>query len=269
MRKLLITAVLIIAVAAVGAEPAQAGEQQCGARRDRLGNALQVNCTDDGGAAPEPGTRGGPAEPRIPTYVIGFDDTGAPCIEQSSTPLSQYQGGTLAEDEATQHAAAEVERLFQLGFVPCPGVEIQPITPELFARNYLRTVVLPVPAPQIRPGRMLVGLEAFLETGSPITYQLTEAATPFGPATFDFTSTVTVDWGDGDTTGPVATAGGPYPDGDLTHVYIYDGAYDVVVTQDWTATWTIGPESGTVGGLQTQGTLTDFPVEEREAVIVG
>jgi hypothetical protein len=67
----------------------------------------------------------------------------------------------------------------------------------------------------------------------------------------------------------VASAGGPYPEGDLRHVFIRQGAYDIVVTQDWIATWQIGAESGTITGLQTSGTLAAFPVQEREAVIVG
>lgn len=195
---------------------------------------------------------------------------GQVCFTASYVPLSQYRGGNLSEEEARVAAADEAERLFLLGLQPCPGVVVDLLTPELWARDYLRTVALPVPAPVIAPGEMLVGLEAFLETGSPVTHVVTEAATPFGPATFSFESVVTVDWGDGsEPTGPVATAGGPYPDGDLRHVYITQGTYDVVVTQDWVATWSVGGDSGTVTGLQTTGTLAGFPVEEREAVIVG
>ena len=129
--------------------------------------------------------------------------------------------------------------------------------------------MLPVPEPVVAPGEMVVGWVAHLEVGSVLEHRIDEANTPFGPATFQLTSTVTVDWGDGEVTGPVATVGGPYPDGDLRHTYIRQGAYDIVVTQAWEATWQVGGESGTVTGLVTEAVLEGFPVQEIEAVIVG
>jgi hypothetical protein len=183
--------------------------------------------------------------------------------------LSEVGPGTLTYEEAVALTIGQAESLIQAGFVPCPGVDLAAGSPEAWAREYLRTVALPVPAPAIAPGAMVVGWAAYLEVGSPLSHRIDEPATPFGPATFTLASTVTVDWGDGEVTGPVASAGGPFPTGDLTHTYLRQGAYDIVVTQAWVATWQVGGESGTVDGLLTEAVLEDFPVQEIEAVIVG
>ena len=76
-----------------------------------------------------------------------------------------------------------------------------------------------------------------------------------------------VDWGDGTTTGPHSVEGGPWPDGQITHEYIHIGAYDVVVTERWTATWSFGSESGTLDELRTVGRIDDFPVQQIQAVV--
>lgn len=190
------------------------------------------------------------------------------CIDSRWVPLSSVPPGTLTVEEAIERSITQAESLIQAGFVPCPGVTIEG-SPEAWARAYLRTVALPVPAPVVAPGEMVVGWPAHLEVGSPLTHRIDEPVTPFGPATFELTSTVTVDWGDGTVTGPVATVGGPYPHGDLRHTYVRQGAYDVVVTQAWVATWQVGGESGTVDGLVTEAVVEDFPVREVEAVLVG
>ena len=230
--------------------------------------SLEVRCDDSGGGGGG-GGGGGSTNADDPYVMVVATATvdGATCIQTSYVRLSTAYGGGMTAQAAQAATANAAVMLGSFGFLPCPDAD--PISPEFFARVYLRTVQLPAPAPQIDPGRMLVGLEAFLETGSPITYQLTEASTPFGPATFSFTSTITVDWADGTVTGPVTSTGGPYPTGDLRHVYTRKGDYDIVVTQDWTATWAVGGEGGNVTGLQTIGVLPAFPVEEREAVIVG
>ena len=116
-----------------------------------------------------------------------------------------------------------------------------------------------MPAPVVAPGEMVVGWPAHLEVGSVLEHRIDEATTPFGPATFRLTSTVTVDWGDGEVTGPVASVGGPFPDGDLRHTYVRQGAYDIVVTQAWEATWQVGAESGTVDGAGHRGRAGRLP----------
>ncbi|MGH9071548.1 MAG: hypothetical protein ACRDX8_10395, partial [Acidimicrobiales bacterium] len=74
-------------------------------------------------------------------------------------------------------------------------------------------------------------------------------------------------WGDGDSNdGPYDSAGGPYPNGTITHYWDYDGTYDIVVDEDWTATWTLAGASGTLTGLQTEGTIPNFRVSQVESV---
>jgi hypothetical protein len=231
---------------------------------------ITVIC-DDVGGGPGPGSGGGPQGPTEPTVpvVSSGQDNGNACIAVAYVPVSQAYGGGMTEDQVLAITEQTAAGMIDLGMGYCPGSAAPTVTPAMWAMSYVRSIPLPVPAPEIDPGTMLVGLEAFLETGASITYEVAEPGTPFGPATFTFTSVLTVDWGDGTTTGPVAAAGGPYPDGDLRHVYTRQGSYDIVVTQDWVATWQIGAESGTIDGLQTTGTLAGFPVEEREAVVVG
>ena len=83
------------------------------------------------------------------------------------------------------------------------------------------------------------------------------------------TSDVEVDWGDGrgEDEGPFESAGGPYPEGEIRHVYQRSGFYDVVVTQRWTLAWSVGGSGGRITGVETSGTLEDFEVFAVEAVI--
>jgi hypothetical protein len=135
------------------------------------------------------------------------------------------------------------------------------------AVEVVRTMQLPAPDPQIRPGRMLVGLRAYLEAGGRIDFRHRER-TVLGPIRVTARAEVHVDWGDGTTTGPFRSRGGPHPTGDITHVFQSSGTYDITVTYDWVAEWTIGDVTGTIDtGLSTTETLAGFEVEERQAVI--
>ena len=76
-----------------------------------------------------------------------------------------------------------------------------------------------------------------------------------------------VDWGDGTHTGPHAREGDPWPDGQITHEYIHIGAYDVIVTERWTATWSFGSAVRHPSELRTVGRIEDFPVQQIQAVV--
>lgn len=147
---------------------------------------------------------------------------------------------------------------------PAAGPQLDPAA---FVRNYLNAVPLPEPAPRIAPGRMLVGWRAFLEVGGGLDFDFTDA-TAFGPLEIEAQAMVHVDWGDGSgRDGPYASLGGPFPDGDITHVYINPGDYDVDVTLAWSAAWTFAGRQGTIPtGLSTTATIEDFPVQEGQAV---
>ena len=60
-----------------------------------------------------------------------------------------------------------------------------------------------------------------------------------------------VDWGDGTPPERYGYEGLAWPDGRITHVYTDIGRYDVVVTVEWVANWSIGERRGTVGDLRT------------------
>ena len=120
--------------------------------------------------------------------------------------------------------------------------------------------------PHIAPGWMLAGKMAYLEAGSTPAAHF-EHPTPLGLLTIDATSKLFVDLGDGATLdGPHTGSGGPWPNGTITHSWTTARTYDVTVTQRWTATWHLGPATGQLAGLATQGTIDDFEVRQLQAV---
>jgi hypothetical protein len=150
-----------------------------------------------------------------------------------------------------------------------PGPDAsEPETATTFAMRYWQSVPLPKPQPYIAPGRAITGMFAYLETRGATTHTFTEPDTPFGLLTVVATGRYYVDWGDGTRTGPHSAEGGPWPDGKIKHEYIHIGAYDVVVTERWTATWNFGDQSGTLDELRTVGRIDDFPVQQIQAVVL-
>lgn len=128
--------------------------------------------------------------------------------------------------------------------------------------------LLPRPAPSIAPGWMLAGKRAYLEAGTvpSVTFQ---HPTPAGLLTIEATGpSVVVDWGDGSgPDGPHHGAGGPWPNGTITHVWSHSGTYDVRVRQRWTAWWSLaGETSGALEPITTEGVIEDFQVRQLQAV---
>jgi hypothetical protein len=138
----------------------------------------------------------------------------------------------------------------------------------VYVLDYWKNVPLPKPQPFIAPGRAITGLLAYLETRGTTTHTYSEPDTPFGPLTIVATGRYYVDWGDGTHSGPHSREGEPWPDGQITHQYINVGAYDVVVTERWTAKWSLGSASGTLDELRTVGRIDDFPVQQIQAVVI-
>jgi hypothetical protein len=141
-------------------------------------------------------------------------------------------------------------------------------SPTAFAARYWNDIPLPEPNPYIAPGRAITGMFAYLETRGTTTHAFVEPRTPFGPLTITANGRYFVDWGDGTRTGPHSAEGAPWPDGQIKHEYIHVGAYDVVVTERWTAKWSFGSESGTLDELRTVGRIDDFPVQQIQAVVL-
>lgn len=125
---------------------------------------------------------------------------------------------------------------------------------------------LPSPHPYIAPGYALAGLPGYLEVRAPLSTTLTDS-TRLGTLAIHATASVFVNWGDGGSNdGPYHSAGAPYPNGTITHYWDYDGTYDIVVYEDWTATWYLAGASGHLGGLQTLGSIPTFAVSQLESV---
>ncbi len=136
----------------------------------------------------------------------------------------------------------------------------------MVAASFWEEVPLPVPRPHIAPGRAITGKWAYLETNGQREHVFTRD-TPFGPLEIRATGSYTVNWGDGEVTGPYDFEGKPWPDGQIKHTYTWVGQYDILVTARWVANWSIGPASGTLRQLRTTGTIEDFPVEEIQVVV--
>lgn len=136
----------------------------------------------------------------------------------------------------------------------------------MIARRFWELVNLPAPRPEIAPGRAITGKLAFLETWGEVTRPYTYD-TPIGPLYIQATGQYTVDWGDGETSGPYSFEGRAWPYGRITHEYLHAGTYDVVVSERWTATWQLAGEAGTLRRLETTGRLDNFPVEQLQAVV--
>lgn len=184
---------------------------------------------------------GGPAVPAPPMAhkVVVVQGPDGPCVAAIPfAPIPLSPGGPTAPPTSGLNdplLASTLERYLDEGYAPCAGSALPVVTPRLWAESWFREQVFPVPEPRIGVGRFVVGLEAFLETGATLSVSRTDAS-PFGPAALSLRSDVVVDWGDGrgEDEGPFESAGGPYPDGDIRHVYQRSGFYDVVLTQRWT-----------------------------------
>ena len=147
-----------------------------------------------------------------------------------------------------------------------PGEPEPEIDPRTIAIQGWEEVELPKPQPHIAPGWAITGKTAYLETRGQLTHTFTKD-TPIGALQIRSTGGYFVDWGDGTKTGPHHTEGGPWPEGTITHTYIHVGTYDVVVTEEWSANWSLGPANGNLTGQRTVGRIEDFRVEQVQVVV--
>ena len=210
-------------------------------------------------------TGGGPAGPVRPTYpayapTLSSDAAGLPCVGADRRTFDTPQAaGSFDQAQETRWQTL-------LGQYPlCEGVQLPVQNPAVLAEVFWGEVLLPRPAPHIEPGWAMTGRLAYLETRAPMTQTFTRD-TPLGPLTITATGEFLVDWGDGTTSGPHSDAGAPWPDGRITHGYTRTGLVDVVVTEQWRATWRLGGSSGALTALRTEGRIADLPVHEVQAV---
>lgn len=210
-----------------------------------------------------------PAKKYVPYNRLGTGPDGKPCAT-----TGYVEEGVAPPDERSLADPNPYNSVWQVleTYPPCPQQPRAPGEPApvetraMVAARYWENIPLPKPRPSIAPGRAITGKMAYLETKGEIAHTYTNG-TVFGPLTIVAKGSYRVDWGDGTTTGPHSLEGKPWPDGQITHDYINIGAYDVVVTEKWTAAWSLDGESGIPRTLQTTGTIDDFPVEQIQAVI--
>ena len=166
-----------------------------------------------------------------------------------------------------------LQREFASGNAPgnadeCPSnavpVPVLP-TPDVLARDFWDVRILPAPQLHMSPDYAVTGKPVYLEIGGDQSLHF-DVPNPIGPAiAIDTASRYLVDWGDG-TVETTTSRGGPWPDGDLTHVYTTSAPERTIrVTQQWSATWRAGPDQGALDTLQTGGQLA-FRVTQVQAV---
>ena len=174
-----------------------------------------------------------------PTYIAWPElradpATGSQCLYFERRPGDPSSGAALESELATLRM---INR-----YPACPGSQPTPARPSPGAAAYQvwhDQMSLPRPEPRIAPGRAITGLDAYLEIGG--TRARTESFSVFGYAlTISATGTsYDVDWGDGHWSRGVRSSGGPWPHGNVRHVYTVAGTYTVRVFENWSGTWSV------------------------------
>lgn len=205
----------------------------------------------------------------VPHKRISADPNGNACVETIFVPA-----GTPARPDFglpdTEQGPGGVSGLYETA-PPCPqqprvvgsGAAVTPLT---VALSHWARIPLPRPQPRIEPGRAITGKRAYLEVGGAIAYMY-QSETVFGVLEIVANGRHFVDWGDGASSGPHTTDGAPWPVGEIVHDYLTIGAYDVVVTTEWTATWRLDRDRGILPPTETTGRIDNFPVQQIQAVI--
>jgi hypothetical protein len=197
----------------------------------------------------------------LPVPEVAAGPGGETCVRWTDRVLDSPGPGA-----GTQGFVDHASGILADRYPVCRGQSAEGVSPAVYAIRFGREVDLPDPKPAIAPGWAITGMPAYLETRG-VRQRTYTSDTPFGPLELVATGRYYVDWGDGTATGPHDAEGEPWPDGKITHTYIHVGTYDVVVTQRWSATWRIGDANGTLSGLQTEGRIEDFRVEQVQAVV--
>ena len=198
----------------------------------------------------------------VPEILID-PTTGEACLNLVNRPGDPDSAEAMANEMRAIDLAAS--------YPPCTGSSAAPTAPSpgaVAAMLWRDRMQLPPPQPRIQPGWAIAGKDAFLELGG--ARSVTRHFDAFG---YDLTIIATattndIAWGDGSRTDGTRSAGGPWPDGDLTHVWIAAGTYDVVATRHWTGVWSLagGARQAVAGQLRTRATIDDFEVRGYQAV---
>ena len=215
-----------------------------------------------------------PDDWELATWLAPGSEDGVPCTENHA----QW----MHEDDVADHVGARNYAYFlwydrssytidddgNVEHISIDDCEAQPddagLPPEMVLD--VITTQLPLPAPQIEPGWSLTGLPAYLEIGAPTTYtaEVAGEALPV-VVTFEASASYRVVWGDGTVTEHVS-AGGPYPDGDVTHTYADAGEHTVTVTPIWNISAQGGGQSFSFEDVELVSSSVEAPVRELQSV---
>ncbi|MEX1162120.1 MAG: hypothetical protein WEB03_00930 [Nitriliruptor sp.] len=264
----------MIAVTAMLTMPSSgAAAQTCNLPEfDDRGN-LTGRCLD-----PEPGQSGNgngngqgvswtppPGWERVEYRIPDYEDDGTPCIRI----VYEWMPGEQAANHTTMTNYAWFrwyDRLTADGST-MEACTVEAGAPAIDPAMVRQMIVsqLPLPAPSIDPGRAITGLRSYLDVGAPTTFNdgITGDVLPI-QVTIDGTAQYRVDWGDG-TVETYPSSGGPYPDGDITHVYTDAGDHTVTVTPVWTVRWQGGGLDVSFTAELVPSTV-DLPVGEVQSV---
>jgi hypothetical protein len=148
------------------------------------------------------------------------------------------------------------------GLSICPS-STPAMLPHLIGAEVRRDLLKP--QLHIAPGVAITGKRAFLEINRTDERDIV-LPNPLGGAdvTVHVVPTYTIDWGDRTGTDNTASHGGPWPDGDITHVYQDAVPVDVRVTVDWKVTW----QGGLLPGTFRTNNQLHLPIAQVQAVIV-
>lgn len=216
------------------------------------GNGRIVITDHADGSPAQPGV-GGPDRPVYAYWAIVYTPAGF-CRERRFTT-------DPAEADAYNYVyalrAAEANELMRLETCPDDVRTAASPSPGELARDFWDVRHLSSPILKTVPDDAIVGKRVYLQIGGPPTMTF-DVPNPLGAAiAINATSRYVVDWGDGSPTTTTTSQGGPWPHGDVTHVYdTATPAATIRVTQHWSAIWTAGPDAaGTLENLQTIGEL--------------
>jgi hypothetical protein len=169
-------------------------------------------------------SRGGPAQVFYATFTtVETQADGQMCVRTRRRAYPNPVGAAAATD-----AQNALWRLAAASFPLCARTPVPESTPAAQAAEFWRVVgedLLPRPAPRIAPGYMLAGKLAYLEAGT-VPFATFEHPTPAGVLRIEARAEGWVDWGDGSPLdGPYDHAGGPWPDGTITHYWTTRTSY--------------------------------------------
>ena len=196
--------------------------------------------------------------PTVTSNSALFDNT--PCI----AVYFAYYSNTAQVTIAT-HMAPELFYTLNRSYPQCQyrnsPTAVQ-ATPASVSTNTLVSTVthlLPIPDPLIEPGFGLIAFPAYLSSGAKLTdrFQTTVAGQAILGSAH---GSLSVDFGDGSVIGPTTNLGGVWPNGNLSHPYSSTGCYRITVTENWSISYSVGGQSGTLNGISTQGSVPSFCV---------